>query len=68
MTTHTVFLLFFIFVALAPTVPVVEDRNVIQRRRINMTSFVTLNVQTTVVSFFLTSLKKTSGENDIVNI
>ena len=54
----TTFIVFFynfsFFVPLAPPVPVVEDRNVMQRHRLYMTSFVTSKVQTTVnvVSFF----------------
>ena len=59
---------FLIFVPLAPPVPVVEDKKVMQRHRIYMKLFVASKVQTTVVSFFLTSLKKNSGKNDIVNI
>ena len=46
------------FVSLASPVPVVEDRNVMQRHRIYMTSFLTSKVQTTVESFFRTRLKK----------
>ena len=46
-----------------------EDRNVMQRHRIYMTSFVTSKVQTTVESFFRTGLKKERMvENDIVII
>ena len=42
----------------------VEDRNVMQRHRIYMTSFMTSNVQTTVE----TRLKKEPWKNDIVII
>ena len=64
------FSIIFHFVPLAPPVPVVEDRNVMQRHRIYMTSFVTSKVQTTVESFFRTRLKKRKnrGKNDIVII
>ena len=43
---------FFIFISLAPPVPVVEDRNFMQCHGICMTSFVTSKVQTTIMSFF----------------
>ena len=52
------FSIIFHFVPLAPPVPVVEDRNVMQRHPIYMTSFDTSKVQTTVESFFRTRLKK----------
>ena len=59
----------FHFVPLAPPLPVVEDRNVMQRHRIYMTSFVTSKMQTTVESFFQTHLKnERTVENDIVII
>ena len=56
---------FLFFVPLVPPVPVTEDRNVMQRHFLYMTSFVTSKVQTTVnvVSFLKNSEKK-----DIVNI
>ena len=38
-------------VLLAPSGPVVEDKNVIRRHRIYMTSFVMSKVQTTVIFF-----------------
>ena len=46
----------------------VEDRNVMHRHRIFMTSFVTSKARTTVESFFRTRLKKRKnrGKNDIV--
>ena len=47
----------------------VEDRNVMQRHRISMTSFLTSKVQKTVESFFRTRLKKEiTVENDMVII
>ena len=64
------FSIIFYFVSLAPPISVVEDRYVMQRHRIYMTSFVTSKVQTTVASFFRTRLKKerTVEKNDIVII